>query len=63
MAIKVEHEVHERRKGRNFGVGAFLIGFIGLVFALTVVTVFQLGYSRRFENVDHVARPAVIPPE
>jgi len=63
MAIKVEHEVHERRKGRNFGVGALLVGFIGIVFALTVVKVLQLGDARQFENFDHVARPAIIPQE
>jgi len=63
MAIKVEHEIHNRRKGRNFGVGLLLAGFIGLVFALTVVKVLQLGDARQFENFDHVARPAIIPDE
>ena len=63
MAIRVEHEVHQRRKGRNFGVGALLAGFIGLVFALTVVKVLQLGDARKFESFDHVARPAIIPQE
>ena len=63
MAIKVEHELHERRKGRNFGVGMLLGCFIGLVFALTVVKVLQLGDARQFENFDHVARPAIVPEE
>ncbi|MGQ0567379.1 MAG: hypothetical protein ACT4OK_20265 [Gemmobacter sp.] len=39
MAIKVEHEIHRRRFGRNLGVGLLLAGFVGLVFALTVVKV------------------------
>ncbi len=63
MAIKVEHEMHTRRKGRNFGVGMLLGGFIGIVFALTVVKVLQLGDARQFENFDHVARPAIVPEE
>jgi CHASE2 domain-containing sensor protein len=63
MAIKVEHEIHGRRKGRNFGVGLLLAAFIALVFALTVVKVLQLGEARQFEKFDHVARPAIIPQE
>mgnify|MGYP000150210259 FL=1 len=63
MAIRVEHEVHQRRKGRNFGVGILLASFIGLIFALTVVKVIQLGDARQFESFDHVARPAIIPQE
>ena len=39
MALKVEHELHQRRKGRNVGVGLLLVGFIALVFALTFVKV------------------------
>jgi hypothetical protein len=39
MAIRVEHEVHRRRFGRNLGVGLLLAGFVALVFALTVVKV------------------------
>lgn len=63
MAIKVEHELHGRRKGRNFGVGMLLVGLIAVVFALTVVKVLQLGDARQFESFDHVARPAIIPQE
>ena len=63
MAIRVEHEVHQRRKGRNFGVGILLASFIGLIFALTVVKVIQLGDARQFESFDHVARPVIIPQE
>ena len=57
MAIEVEHEIHERRKGRNYGVGILLIGFIGIIFGLTVVKVLQLGDAGQFERFDHVARP------
>jgi len=39
MALKVEHELHTRRFGRNFGVGMMLVGFIAIVFGLTMVKV------------------------
>jgi len=61
MAIKVEHEVHHRRKGRNFGVGLLLVGMVAIVFGLTVVKVLELGDAHKFENFDHVARPQIIP--
>lgn len=63
MAIRVEHEVHERRKGRNYGVGILLIGFIAIIFGLTVVKILQLGDAGEFERFDHVARPQIIPEE
>ncbi len=63
MSIKVEHELHGRRKSRNIGVGLLLVGFIGIVFGLTVVKVTQLGEAQKFERFDHVARPQIIPAE
>ena len=63
MAIEVEHEIHERRIGRNYGVGVLLIGFIAIIFGLTVVKVLQLGEAGQFERFDHVARPQLIPAE
>ena len=39
MAIKAEHEIHQRRKGRNVGVGLMLVGFVVLVLALTFTKV------------------------
>ena len=61
MAIKVEHEMHERRKGRNIGVFLLLFGLIGIVFGLTVVKVLGLSDIRQMERFDHVARPALEP--
>ena len=61
MAIKVEHEIHTRRKGRNMGVGLLLIGMIGIVFGLTVVKVLGLSDPLQMERFDHVARPALEP--
>ncbi|WP_299369287.1 cytochrome C oxidase assembly protein [uncultured Tateyamaria sp.] len=39
MTIKAEHELHQRRKGRNVGVGLMLAGFVVLVLALTFVKI------------------------
>jgi hypothetical protein len=61
MAIKVEHEMHGRRKGRNAGVGLLLLGLIGIVFGLTVVKVLGLTDVRQMERFDHVARPQLEP--
>jgi hypothetical protein len=63
MTIQVEHEIHNRRKGRNYGVGLLLAGFIVIIFGLTVVKVLQLGEVAQFEKFDHVARPQIIPEE
>ena len=63
MPIQVEHELHQRRKGRNVGVGVILIGFIAIIFGLTVVKVIQLGDANKFERFDHVARPQLVPEE
>ena len=59
MAIRVEHELHERRRGRNYGLGLVLVGLVVIVFGLTVVKVMNLSDIRQFESFDHVARPAL----
>jgi hypothetical protein len=61
MTMKVEHEIHTRRKGRNMGVGLLLLGLIGIVFGLTVVKVLGLTDIRQLEKFDHVARPQLEP--
>jgi len=63
MAIKVEHEIHTRRQGRNIGVGVMLVALAAIVFGLTVVKVLQLGDVGAFESFDHVVRPQMIPAE
>ena len=42
MPITKEHEIHTRRLGRNMGLGLVLVGFVALIFALTVVKVTNL---------------------
>lgn len=57
MAIRVEHELHTRRKGRNAGVGLILAALVAMVFGLTVVKVLNLGDITQLERFDHVVRP------
>ncbi len=59
MAIRVEHELHGRRMGRNIAVGLLLAGLVTIMFGLTVVKVLNLGDIRQMEAFDHTARPAL----
>ncbi len=59
--MRVEHELHGRRKGRNIGIGLVLVGFVALVFGLTVVKTLSLGSIVELEANDHVLRPQLIP--
>lgn len=54
--IRATHEVHQRRLGRNVGVGLLLAFFVAMVFGLTVVKVKR---GEPMERFDHVARPAL----
>lgn len=45
MALNREHELHERRRGRNVGVGLMLGAFVLLIMALTYVKITQSGMS------------------
>lgn len=36
MAIRAEHELHQRRFSRNVGLGIVLMAFVFLVYGLTV---------------------------
>ena len=58
MVIRVEHEIHRRRFGRNLGVGLLLAGFVAVVFALTVVKVTR---GDPMQGYDHVIRPELGP--
>ncbi len=37
--IRATHEIHGRRRGRNFGVGLMLVAFVGIVFGMTIVKI------------------------
>lgn len=58
MAITREHELHKRRSSRNIGLAAVLVGFIALVFGLTIAKVQSGGALQAF---DHSYRPALDP--
>ncbi|MFS4582317.1 cytochrome C oxidase assembly protein [Phaeobacter sp. C3_T13_0] len=45
MSLHKEHELHQRRKGRNIGVGLLLGSFVVLVLALTMVKVTSAGFK------------------
>ena len=58
--IRVEHELHARRRGRNLGLLAVLAGLVAVVFGLTVVKVQSLSDIRQFESFDHAPRPQLL---
>lgn len=61
MALKVEHELHRRRRGRNVGLALALGAFVILVLALTVVKVRRVGFAP-LQGYDHVVQPTLVPP-
>ena len=58
MAITRDSDMHKRRFSRNMGLGVVLIGFVALVFGLTVVKV-QGG--SKMEAFDHQPRVSALP--
>lgn len=56
MPITETHEIHQRRFGRNVGVALCLVGFIAIVFGLTIAKV-RSGAS--LEAYDHTSRPSL----
>jgi len=52
MALRTEHEIHRRRRSRNVGLGIVLLGFVALVFGLTVVKVQEGGLVEVLEGID-----------
>lgn len=59
MVIRVEHELHVRRRGRNIGMLLILVSLVTIMFGLTVVKVLSLEDIRQMEAFDHTARPAL----
>ncbi|MFV0358661.1 hypothetical protein [Tropicimonas sp.] len=37
--IRATHELHSRRRGRNFGLLLLLLAFVAIVFGMTIVKV------------------------
>ncbi|SFA85754.1 hypothetical protein SAMN05421688_1210 [Poseidonocella pacifica] len=59
MNFPRQHDLHKRRMGRNFGVGIVLLGFVVIVFGLTVVKVTR---GEPMQAFDHVSRPELTEP-
>lgn len=59
MAIRATHEIHHRRLSRNVGVALALLGFVAVVFGLTVAKI-QTGAS--MQAFDHSVRPEMTEP-
>nr|WP_299648452.1 hypothetical protein [uncultured Jannaschia sp.] len=60
MVMHRDHELHGRRRSRNFGLLGVLLAFIVIIFGVTVVKIRTGGFS---EGFDHVARPSALPAE
>lgn len=60
MAIGREHELHQRRFGRNLGLGLVLVGFVVIIFGLTVV---KVSNGNMIEGYDHQPRSSLLPAE
>ncbi len=58
MPITREHDLHRRRSSRNVGLAVVLVGFIALVFGLTIAKVQGGGTLQAY---DHSYRPALDP--
>lgn len=43
MSLKPTHELHQRRFGRNLGLGLTLAAFVALVFGMTIVKFNAIG--------------------
>lgn len=54
--IRVEHELHKRRLGRNIGVGVSLVALVVIVLGLTFVKVTR-GGAAAMQGFDHSVRP------
>lgn len=60
MAFGKDHELHQRRFGRNLGLGLALLAFVAVMFGLTLVKIDRGGVNQGF---DHVLRPEMLPQE
>ena len=60
MAFGREHDLHQRRFGRNLGLGLVLAGFAAIIFSLTVV---KVSNGDMIEGYDHQPRASLLPKE
>lgn len=58
MSLRPEHELHDRRRGRNLGLLVVLVFFVTLVFALSIV---KISNGNLMEGFDHKPRTSLLP--
>ncbi|WP_169795961.1 hypothetical protein [Pseudoponticoccus marisrubri] len=51
MSLSKQHEIHQRRRGRNIGLGLVLVAFIAIIFGLTVVKVSRGDFQMQPQGV------------
>ena len=51
------HEVYKAKNSSNIGLGLILVGFVVLVFSVTVV---KLSTGQSLQGFDHVLRPEMV---
>lgn len=61
MALRAEHELHRRRRGRNTGLGLVLLAFVVLVFGLSIAKIRQGGMMQAFDHRPRVSMQPVDP--
>lgn len=60
MALRVEHELHNRRRSRNVGLLVVLVLFVLLIFGLSIV---KITNGNLMEGFDHQPRTSLLPLE
>ena len=58
MALRPEHELHDRRRGRNLGLLVVLVLFVALIFGLSIV---KISNGNLMEGYDHQPRTSLLP--
>ena len=58
VTMRVEHELHQRRRSRNLGLLAVLLAFVELVFGISVVKITQ---GDMMQGFDHRPRASMLP--
>ena len=55
--IKPQHKIYGVKNSSNIGLGLILIGFVVLVFSVTIV---KLSTGQSMQGFDHVLRPEMV---
>ncbi len=60
MSLRNLHELHTRRLGRNLWLSLILVGFVTIIFCLTIV---KVSNGEKVEVYDHVTRSSLLSEE